>query len=75
MTRDSSGSANTPTSAASHTRWRAPAVPRRSVVVAANAATSRSVALATKSNNGVVPANNVVGMVGILIISRSRELS
>src|SRR5205823_5149082 len=65
-TRESSGSASTPTSAASHTKWRDPAVARRSGTVAMSAAISRKVAFATNSRRVVASANG-----GLVVISLS----
>src|SRR6478736_3730927 len=55
--RDSNGSASTPTSTASHTRCRAPAVLRRSGIVTMSAVTSSSVAFARNRRSGTVPEN------------------
>src|SRR5262245_27340053 len=57
--RDNTGSASTPTKAASHTRWRAPAVLRRRLNVAKTAAMRRNVAFARKRASGPAPENGM----------------
>src|SRR5262245_46411465 len=65
--RDKTGRARTPTSAASQTRCRAPAVLRRRLNVARSAATSRRVAFARKSTNGPAPENGMLnGLMTVL---------
>src|SRR5262245_40721714 len=58
--RDNTGSASTPTNAASHTRWRAPAVLRRRLNVASSAAMRRNVAFARKRASGPAPENGMI---------------